>query len=410
MIKKVEFTEKMRREYTILLPNMLPLHFRILSSVFNAYGYKTVLLTNKGPGVIERGLQYVHNDACYPVQCVAGQFLDALLSGEYDTHKCAVMITQTGGGCRASNYVAMLRKAFARAGMEYIPVISLNFSGLEKNSGFHMPVSMLYRLLMGLLMADMLMLLREQTRPYEKNRGEAEALADQWVLKICQMVRARVPLTYLRVHRVYGEMARSFEALPRTGEKKPRVGIVGEIYVKFSALGNNALEDFLVSEGAETVTPGLVHFGLYCLENARLDAKLYHKGSILKRALCALGVWAGEWLIRDTARAAVKHGFHEPMPFKGARERLDGIMGEGMKMGEGWLLPAEILELIHAGINNVVCVQPFGCLPNHIVGKGVMKPIQERHPDANIVAIDYDPGMTKVNQENRLRLMLANAK
>ncbi|MBQ9162902.1 MAG: 2-hydroxyacyl-CoA dehydratase [Clostridia bacterium] len=413
----VVFTEEMRKTYKILIPTMLPRHFKILANVFSYYGYNTELLEDGTHGdsktVIDAGLKYVHNDSCYPALLVIGQFIAALQSGRYDTHKVALMLTQTGGGCRASNYISLLRKALVRAGFEYVPVISLNFSGLESCPGFKLTLPMIHRLLYGILYGDLLLTLVNQTRPYELEKGRAEALADEWSERLArEMTASRI--RYSEVKKTYRRIIDSFAAIDVGGRDRRtapavRVGIVGEIFVKFSPLGNNQLEDFLVSEGAEPVLSGLIDFCLYVVTNSIVDYELYGIGK-MKAKIYKI---ADKFFLRkqkDLIDIIDKEGsFNPPTPFAHTRTLARGYVGMGAKMGEGWLLTAEMLELIDEGVNNVICTQPFGCLPNHIVGKGMMKPIKERYPHVNLVAIDYDAGATKINQENRIKLMLANA-
>ena len=408
MEKEVVFTKEMARDYTILIPTMLPMHFKIIAQIFSTYGYKAELLENVGQNVVDSGLKYVHNDTCYPALLVIGQFIDALESGKYDTHKVALLLTQTGGGCRASNYIALLRKALIKAGYGYIPVISLNFSGLESAPGFKITLPMLHRMVYGVFYGDLLMLLRNQCRPYEKNIGDTEKLCEKWTAKLVEEMKDK-GVKYSRVKKNYKAIVEDFKNIPRTNETRVKVGIVGEIFVKFSPLGNNNLEDFLVAEGAEVSMPGLVDFCLYCAYNGVMDHKLYGTGAIKAK------VWkiAFDFVVKkqnDLIRAIKENSdFTPPTPIEHTKSLIDGYIGFGTKMGEGWLLPAEMLELIDSGVKNIVCAQPFGCLPNHIVGKGMMKPIKERNPDVNIVAIDYDPGATKINQENRIKLMLSCA-
>lgn len=407
-IHRVLFTEEMKKDYTILIPTMLPMHFKIIQTIFNQNGYKTVLLENMGDEVKQCGLRYVHNDTCYPALLVIGQFIDALQSGNYDPHKVALLISQTGGGCRASNYLSLLRKALAKAGYDYIPVLSLNFSGLEKHPGFKLTLPMIYRAVYGVIFGDLLMLLHNQVRSYEYEKGTSAALCDAWTQKIADLMKQK-RLSYSRIKETYIEILKDFDAIPRDPRDKVRVGIVGEIFVKFSPLGNNNLEDFLVSENAEVVLPGLLDFLLYCVYNGIVDHKLYGTGAAYATACRVLD----KFLLKkqsDLIRIIKENSSFSPMtPFAHTRTLTKGYIGLGAKMGEGWLLTAEMLELIDQGVNNIVCTQPFGCLPNHIMGKGMMKPIKENHPGVNIVAIDYDPGATKINQENRIKLMLANA-
>ena len=416
---RVIFTEEMRKDYTILFPTMLPRHFKIMEKVFNYYGYHSELLEDGTHGdsraVIDAGLKYVHNDACYPALLVIGQFITALQSGRYDTHKVALLLTQTGGGCRASNYIALLRKALVNAGFAYVPVISLNVSGLESMPGFKLTIPMIHRLMYAILYGDLLMLLVNQCRPYETVKGTAEALADEWSTRLAaEMTEGAI--RYGKIKKTYREIIASFAAIggvdsdARRNHEKVRVGIVGEIFVKFSPLGNNGLEDFLISEDAEPVMGGLIDFCLYVVSNALLDYELYGIGKMKSKIYkIADKFFLGKQ--DDMIRAVTEDGrFVPPTSFRLTRTLAKEYVGMGVKMGEGWLLTAEILELIHEGVGNVVITQPFGCLPNHIVGKGMMKPIKEDYPDVNLVAIDYDAGATAINQENRIKLMLANAK
>ncbi len=420
MPERVIFTEEMRKDYTILIPNMLPRHFKILSQVFTHYGYKTETLSDglhgDGRRVIETGLRYVHNDACYPAMLIIGQFIAALESGRYDTHKVALLFTQTGGGCRASNYIPLMRKALVRAGFEYVPVISLNFSGLEAMPGFKITLPMLPRLLYAILYGDLLLTLVNQCRPYEEVPGTTEALADAWSERIAAEMTgegAARAMQYSYVKDTYRRILREFAAIPgvqtRKTNPKLRVGIVGEIYVKFSTLGNNDLESFLIAEGAEPVMAGLIDFFLYVVTNSQVDYELYGRGKTQSKIYKV----ADAFILRcqdDLIRIMEEEGtFTPPTSFRHTRTLAEKYVGMGMKMGEGWLLPAEILELMDAGVKNIVIAQPFGCMPNHIVGKGMMKPIKADYPDANLVAIDYDAGATRINQENRIKLMLASA-
>ena len=407
--ERVLFTKEMKKDYTILLPNMLPVHFKLLEKIFNSHGYRTVLLENNDRAVIEAGLKYVHNDTCYPALLIIGQFISALQSGKYDPNKTALLLTQTGGGCRASNYVPLLRKALAKAGFAQIPVISLNIAGLEKNPGFKLTLGLLKRILYGVYYGDLLLSLVNQCRPYECTKGATKALADKWVEYLADQMSEGKSVNYKTVRATYIEILRDFEALPRTAQKKVRVGIVGEIFVKFSPLGNNDLENFLVAEGAEPVLAGLQDFLMYTLNASVVDTRLYGinktKGRIMKKLYDFLHKKQLEFirLYRENS------SFTPPTDFEKTRAAIQGYINEGVQMGEGWLLTAEMLELIESGVKNVICTQPFGCLPNHIVGKGMMKVIREHHPNVNLVAIDYDSSASRINQENRLKLMLANA-
>ena len=405
----VPFTEEMKREYTILVPNMLPMHFKLIISVLETYGLHMELLQNEGPQIAETGLKYTHNDACYPAILVIGQFMDALLSGRYDPHKVALIMFQTGGGCRASNYISLIRKALKRAGMEYVPVISFSLAGIEKHPGFRLSLRTYHRLLYAVLYGDLLMNLVNQTRPYEKTAGQAEAQADRWTQRLGRELGTSRRIRTRRIRENYRAMVEDFKAIPMERQTRPKVGVVGEIFVKYSPLANNHLERFLIQEGAEPVVPGLMDFCLYAVYNSVAEHEIYHRGA-LKHAVV---LPAYRLLLRkrgEIDRALRQSGvFDGVTPFDQVVEEVKKVISPGVKMGEGWLLPAEMLELAHSGCRNIVCTQPFGCLPNHICGKGMMKPIKELCPDVNIVAIDYDAGASRVNQENRLKLMLANA-
>lgn len=408
--ERVLFTKEMKRDYTILLPNMLPMHFKIMSAVFRDFGYKTVLLENDGRDVIECGLKYVHNDTCYPAQLIIGQFISALESGKYDPHRVALLFAQTGGGCRASNYISLLRKALKKAGYDYVPVISLNFAGLEKNPGFHISLPMLRRLVYAVLYGDLLMLLENQCRPYEVRAGETRALSDALTDRLAGQLGRKSRLSYREIRATYAEIVSAYAKIERRQEERLRVGIVGEIFVKFSPLANNSLEQFLIDEGAEPVVPGLLGFAQYCIYNAIVDTELYGRGKRFR----PIFRFAHKFVLKKQnhlIEAVTQNSdFTPPADFEMTRRLAAECIGLGVKMGEGWLLPGEMLDLIHSGVTNIVCTQPFGCLPNHIVGKGMMKPIREKHPEANIVAVDYDAGATVINQQNRIKLMLANGR
>ena len=406
----VVFTEEMKKTHTILVPNMLPMHFKMIGKVMSRSGYNLELLETSGPQIAETGLKYVHNDTCYPAILVIGQFIDALQSGKYDPDKVALILFQTGGGCRASNYIHLLRKALEKAGLGHVPVISLSMAGLEKHPGFQLTLPVIMKMIYGVLYGDLLMTLVNQCKPYELHKGDAQALADKWTDRLAEEMTAGGKANYKQVKANYRRILDEFAAIPMEKTDKVKVGIVGEIFVKYSPLGNNNLEQFLVDEGAEAVIPGLLDFCLYCVYNNMLDHKLY---GMQKNVQFAYRI-AYQYLVnkeRDMIEAIKAQGrFDPPTLFTHTIELVQGTISMGVKMGEGWLLTAEMLELADKGVGNIVCTQPFGCLPNHICGKGMMKPIKERNPDVNIVAIDYDAGATRVNQENRLKLMLANAR
>ena len=404
-----KFTPEMKKTHKILIPNMAPVQFRILAAVMEQAGYTCELLENCGSQVSELGLKYVHNDTCYPALLVIGQFLDALASGKYDLDHTALIIAQTGGGCRASNYIHLLRKALVKAGYPQVPVVSLNFSGLEKDSGFPMTVPFLRRLLSVIYYGDLLAALRAQTEPYEVRRGDAARLQEKWLDTICGWIHQDKGWTNREMKAAMPVIGREFAAVPVRRVPKVKVGVVGEIYVKYSPLGNNDLERFLASQDCEVNLPGLMGFVQYCAYNPSETARLYG-GTFLEKHVSDLVLKYIEGMESVVIKVLKDNGYHAPLPFRELIKLTEGIISTGDKMGEGWLLTAEMLELIHSGTNNIVCTQPFGCLPNHIVGKGMIRKLKDEYPYSNIVAIDYDPGATRINQENRIKLMLANAR
>ena len=407
----VAFTEEMKKDYTILVPPMLPMHFKMIISVLRTYGYTLELLEDTGPHIADMGLKYVHNDTCYPAILMIGEFMNAILSGKYDPHKVAIIMFQTGGGCRASNYISLLRKALKKAGYGYVPVISFSLAGIEDHPGFKLTLPKLHGMLYAVVYGDLLLSLSNQCRPYEINKGQTKALADSWTKKLGRELGSGAKIRYKDIKENYKKIVADFAAIPLEKRRAVKVGIVGEIFVKYSPLGNNNLEDFLVSEGAETVVPGLLDFCLYCVYNNINDYRLYRRGSVFYMLLCKLAYKFVCDKKRDVCRIIEEDGNFEPLTdFTHTPSLTKGYIGTGTKMGEGWLLTAEMIELSKMGVKNIVCTQPFGCLPNHICGKGMMKLVKEKNPDVNIVAIDYDAGATQVNQVNRLKLMLANAK
>lgn len=409
-MEKRPFTKEMRKEHTILIPSMLPIHFHLLKNILINCGYNVVLLDNTSQSVVETGLKYVHNDTCYPALLVIGQMIDALNSGKYDLEKTSLIITQTGGGCRASNYIHLLRKALNKAGYGYIPVISLNPAGMEKNPGFKLTLPLMRKMLGAVIYGDCLMLLRNQVKPYEMIKGETEALVDSWVERLSPLLENGKALSVKAIRRNTALICDDFKKITKRPIKKPKIGIVGEIYVKYAALANNNLEDFLVDEeNCEINVPGLMGFVLYCADNYVQGSVLYGEGKLISVAVKALIAYIKklEGAIIDSAEAA---GFEPPAKFYESKAAIEGIIGYGAKMGEGWLLTAEMVELINHGVENIICTQPFGCLPNHICGKGMMKKLKDIYPNSNIVPIDYDPSATRVNQENRIKLMLAVAR
>jgi predicted nucleotide-binding protein (sugar kinase/HSP70/actin superfamily) len=404
------FTEEMKQEYTLLIPQMLPVHFTMIARVLDDSGYHTEMLNTHHRGIVDEGLKYVHNDTCYPALLVIGQLIDAVKSGKYDSHKVALLITQTGGGCRASNYIHLLRKALQKAGLSYIPVVSLNLSGLEKNPGFKFTLSMIRKAVFAMMYGDLIVMLANQCRPYELSKGDTDRLVGSCMNRLLELMNQGKGLSYPQMCKNFKWIVADFEALPVSNEPKVRVGVVGEIYVKYSPLGNNNLEDFLLAEGAEPVVPGLTDFIIFKIYNRDVDVDLYG-GKKLKQFVVRLFKGYVEKCQKAMIEAVSASGrFRAPGTFEDLHKLIQGYLGDGNKMGEGWLLTAEMLELIHTGVPNIVCTQPFGCLPNHIVGKGMIRKLKDDYPHSNIVAIDYDPGATKINQENRIKLMLANAK
>ncbi len=407
-IEKAPFLPEMKKNYTILCPQMSPIHFELIQPAFNTGGYNLEILPNDNKEAVDVGLKYVNNDACYPSLMVVGQIMQALLSGKYDLHRTAVIMTQTGGGCRASNYIGFIRRALKKADMDYIPVISLNLSGLESNPGFKITPKMALRVVYAAVFGDILMKCIYRMRPYEKVKGSANRLHRKWA-KICIDFVSGPKASFKKYKQICRTMIRDFDRLPITDEKKPRVGIVGEILVKFLPAANNHLAELLEKEGAEAVCPDLIDFFMYSFYNANF--KLKHLGGKKSTAaLCNLGIKAIDWL-RSAASKEFEKSVHftPPAKIEDLAEYASPIVSVGNQTGEGWFLTGEMMELIHAGVENIVCTQPFGCLPNHIVGKGVIKAIRKNYPKANIVAVDYDPGASEVNQLNRIKLMLSTA-
>ena len=408
-IKKVPFTVEMRKNYTILCPQMSPIHFDLLEPAVNACGYNLVVLPNDNRRAVDFGLKYVNNDACYPSLFVVGQIMEALDSGEYDLDRTAVLMTQTGGGCRASNYVGFIRRALAKAGMGQIPVVSVNMSGLEENPGFKLDLKLITRAAYAVVFGDVMMRCVYRMRPYELKKGMVEAKHMKWV-KICTDFLTKTNgLNLPKVQRLAIQMIRDFDAIPIREERKPRVGIVGEILVKYAPAANNYLVDLLEQEGAEASVPDLMGFMLYCFYNQVYKAE--HLGTSKKTARkSTIGIKAIEAALKPIYRAYEKSvHFEAPASIYELVKYAEPIVSIGNETGEGWFLTGEMIELINVGVENIVCIQPFGCLPNHVVGKGVIKAIRREYPLANIAAIDYDPGASEVNQLNRIKLMLATA-
>ncbi len=408
-IEKIVFTEEMRKNYTILAPQMSPIHFNLLGPAFASEGYNLVILPNDNKKAVDMGLKYVNNDACYPSLMVVGQFMEALSTGNYDPDRTAIIITQTGGGCRASNYIGFIRRALKKAGYGRIPVISLNLSGLEDSPGFKITLKIAIKAVCAVILGDILMKCLYRMRPYEREKGSADRLHAKWE-KRCLAFLTGKKFSFREYGKLCRSIIRDFDALPITDEKKPRVGIVGEILVKFLPAANNHLAELLEKEGAEAVCPDLIDFFMYSFYNANFRKD--HLGGSKKTALtCNLGIKAINFLRGAATREFKKsRHFDPPANIKELAKYASPIVSVGNQTGEGWFLTGEMMELIHGGVMNIVCIQPFACLPNHIVGKGVIKAIRKSYPSANIVAVDYDPGASEVNQLNRIKLMLSTAK
>ena len=406
--ERVIFTKEMKDTYTILAPQMSPIHFDLLQPALRSCGYNVEVLDNDGRTAVDVGLKYVNNDACYPSLMVVGQIMDALLSGKYDLNRTAVLITQTGGGCRATNYIGFIRRALRKAGFPQIPVIGVSAQGIEKNPGMKFTPSMLKKVVQSLVYGDALMRVLYATRPYEAVPGSANKLHEKW-RDICIRSLENGGKWNEYKKNLHG-IVKDFDELPRIeGLKKPRVGIVGEILVKFLPAANNHLAELLESEGAEAVVPDLLDFLLYCSYNTNFKADYlgFKKSTAhINNAIIKVLEFCRKDLVKALEES--KH-FYPPVRIEKLGEYASPIVSLGNQTGEGWFLTGEMVELIHSGVKNIVCTQPFACLPNHVVGKGVIKELRLRYPDSNIVAVDYDPGASEVNQLNRIKLMLATA-
>lgn len=407
---RVIFTKQMKKEYTLLFPMMAPIHFAMLGKVFNHYGYHAELLTTTSPEIAQTGLKYIQNDMCYPAILSCGQLIHAVLSGNYDVHKVALLISQTGGGCRASNYIKLLRKGLDRAGLGFIPTVSINVSGLEPNPGMKITLPLIRRALAAVIYGDMLVCVKNQVEPYEVHKGDAAALVKKWQDELCEQMLHANGYKNKIIKQNLDNIVKDFAKVELDNKPRVKVGIVGEIYVKYAALGNNNLEDFLRSQDCEVNLPGMMNFILFKIDNRIIDIDLYG-GHKIKRLVCQI-LFDYATKIQNMFNAAIKENSHFAVPatYAHVKELDKGVNGYGNRMGEGWLLTGEMLELAESGYGNIVCTQPFGCLPNHISGKGMMRKVRELYPEANIVAVDYDAGAPKVNQENRIKLMLSIGK
>lgn len=405
---RVMFTKEMKKDYTILCPQMSPIHFDLIEPAVRSFGYRVEVLQNHNRSAVDTGLKYVNNDACYPSLIVVGQIMDALLSGKYDLDRTAVFMSQTGGGCRASNYIGFIRRALERAGMGHIPVISVNANNMETNPGFRITLPLLTKAMQAVVYGDVFMRVLYATRPYENIPGSANALHEKWKKRCIESLSTKSPGMITFSRNIKG-IIRDFDNLKRNPGQKPKVGIVGEILVKFSPLANNHMVELLEAEGAEAVMPDLMDFLLYCFYNNNFKAENLG-GKKMTAALSNMGISLLEYFRRTATRELVKSKhFTAPAHIGSLADMAKEYVSIGNQTGEGWFLTGEMLELIHSGTNNIVCTQPFGCLPNHVVGKGVIKELRKSYPDSNIIAVDYDPGASEVNQLNRIKLMLSTA-
>ena len=405
IVEKTPFTKEMKNTHTILVPSMSPIHFQFLKTAFKQSGYNVVLLLSEDHDAVDEGLKYVNNDACYPAILVIGEIIKALKSGKYDLNNTSVMISQTGGGCRATNYIAYLKKAIADSGFKNIPIISANMSNLDDNPGFKLSLPLINRVLMSIIYGDLLMKVLYRVRPYEKIEGLANELYKKWV-RICKksLIKASKRTFSTNIKNI----VRDFDNIDIFEVKKAKVGVVGEILIKFHPVGNNGIVSLLEDEGVEVVVPDLLDFILYCATDSKFRYK-YLDGSLLSKILGESFVVFVEFY-RKVYVDSLKYSkrFDTPKSIKEIAYGASQILSLGHQTGEGWFLTGEIVELIESGVPNVICVQPFGCLPNHVTGKGMIKKIKDTYSNTNIVAIDYDPGASEVNQINRIKLMLSN--
>ncbi|WP_270851513.1 2-hydroxyacyl-CoA dehydratase [Clostridium tertium] len=401
------FTKEMKENYKILVPNMLPIHFKILDKILKDYGFNIEFLEDDVSTIIDAGLKYSNNDICYPAMIVIGQFISALKSGKYDINKTALLMSQTGGGCRASNYIHLIRKALENSGFEEVPAIGLSLTGIEKHPGLKLSPSIILKAVYAVLYGDLIMCLYNKVKPYEINDGETDKTLDEMIEYLNKNFSG---IKYMSVSKISKVIIKAFDDIDINKKEKIKVGIVGEIYMKYSRMGNNNLEEFLVKEDAEVVQSGLMDFVNYCILNSIIDYKLYKRGFIKSKFAKVAYKFILRLQRKINSNIEKYSKFESPTDFEEVRKMADGYIGYGVKMGEGWLLVANMIELINIGANNIICAEPFGCLPNHIVGRGAIRKILEKNPNANIVVIDYDPSQSQINQENRIKLMLSNAK
>ena len=408
--ERVKFTRKMKKEYTILTPSMAPIHFKILRPILIREGYKIDIMENEGPEVLQLALKYVNNDMCYPSMLTTGQMLATMLSGKYDPDKVAMIITQSGGGCRDSNYINLMRKAFEKAGFPDVPFISANVWLMELNSGALLSPIGLLMAVAGLMYGDMIMICSNQIRPYEVNKGETDAMIEKWTTKIGEGFRRGRGYTVGAMKKNLKAIADDFASIKIEKTPKVKVAVIGELFLKYSAPGNNHLEEFLAEQDCEVYVPSILGFGIYKTNGALEDLRLYG-GKPFKRMILECVMKYMFWM-EDILISAIEENpaFVPPERVNDLKKRAEGVIGIGNSMGEGWYLAAEMLEFADHGYENIVIVQPFGCLPCHVAAKGMINKVRRIDPRLNIVDIEYDPGATRVNQENRIKLMLVVAK
>ncbi len=408
--ERIKFTLKMKKDYTILSPSMAPIHFKILKPILLRQGFKIEIMENEGPEVLQLALKYLHNDMCYPSMLTTGQMLATMKSGKYDPDKVAMVITQSGGGCRDSNYINLMRKAFEKAGYPNVPFISANIWGLELNSGINLtPVSLLMALA-GLIYGDMIMITSNQVRPYEVNKGETDAMVDKWTTKLGETFSKGRGYSIGAIKKNLKAIADDFASIEIKKTPKVKVAVIGELYLKYSAPGNNHLEEFLAEQDCEVYVPSILGFGIYKTNGALEDLRLYG-GKPIKKLILEIAM-KYMFKMEDILISALEENpaFVAPERVNDLKKRAEGVINVGNSMGEGWYLAAEMLEFADRGYENIVIVQPFGCLPCHVAAKGMINKVRRIDPRLNVVDIEYDPGATKVNQENRIKLMLVVAK
>ena len=408
-VNKKIFTKDMKKDYTILMPQMAPIHFEFIESATRDSGYNVELLRDCTQHTVETGLKYVNNDACYPSILVTGQMIEALESGKYDLNRTALIMSQTGGGCRATNYIGFIRKALKDAGFENVPVISFNVVGMEKMPGFKLTIPLIERLIKSCIYADLLQKMLTKNRAYEINKGETQKLFDSWMEKCKKLVNKSSMKQFKQS--IY-DIVDDFEKIELdTSIVKPKVGIVGEVLIKYHPFGNNFVADKLEEEGAEVILPDFMGFVKF-IATHKITFNQLIKTDAVKAKLFKTAIKLIDLLEKPVVSALKKSkkGYLLPCNIWELEEKVNDILSIGNQTGEGWFLTAEMIEYIEHGIPNIVCVQPFACLPNHVVGKGVIKTIRSKFPEANIYPIDYDPGASEANQTNRIKLLMTVAK